>query len=891
MITLAGDPGSDYDRAPMGMRLLTALLVPLAMGLVASGCGAAYYGTALGIIASQEDEKTVDISFPDAVLTDLATPAFGTMTLGPEVTVQRTTANGGISDVTGFEVTNVAFPTGYGELLSNRDAGQSLGASDRLVVRIDGDPPQALTFDATDVSSVGSAVAAAIQKRVRLLQPGGSAPAESYSRFTASFDTTTLSYRFRSGAPGPASAVAFEVAVPGASVQPDAASAATALRLGLGQPNGDIASHGDDGFQVTVLNRGTDVIGSGTPIELWLSHDKLLDEQLDLPLGSFPLDAPVAVGEARRFSARGRTPPSRRLVRQDFTPGRWFLILRIAASGGEQIQAGNVLVSPAPLEVYGPVDDPATAAVETALDLDFAFVRTGSPIAVVTSGDLVSRLTVANYGAPVPMGGRQLDLDVILSADQSLDEPAAFLDPAAALAGLIVNPTDPARPITVRLQAGSGPGAVVGVAADVLTVSFDPATTVAAAIAALNAVPGGLVDAFSDGRGNPATDTLTALIAAAQKNEGLARDVLMGRQRVTFPQVDRPIVPQPFVVTFPVRSPGYKAAVLPVKLFPFYRLRLVPLPGDAAGENTRNDARQGANFVRVYDRTTAFFDPITGATLPTKSADDFARLDAVTLRPVNTGSLRQGQQRVFSFELPTTGLALDESQLLVILRTTNFDAHLDLLSSNGQFLAGSDDSPLGSSPLVYTPVQGSGQNNRTLYLVVGTALADESDLSGGGEAFELTISVNARQPGDLGPVSAVDAQNVLSRVPQRYADAAAPRTVNDVLIPFSLATAQAELMFVLPERARVRFRTTPVFTVGTSTVITRFLEGAVPSPVEHQAVLENPFNRIVYRPSGGGTDNAHLLERGVYTFAFEGLNQLPDTQKLRLEVETEFVPD
>src|SRR5690606_13480698 len=114
----------------------------------------------------------------------------------------------------------------------------------------------------------------------------------------------------------------------------------------------------------------------------------------------------------------------------------------------------------------------------------------------------------------------------------------------------------------------------------------------------------------------------------------------------------------------------------------------------------------------------------------------------------------------------------------------------------GEFLLGNDDSPLGSSPLVYTPVQGAGQSNRIFYLVVSTALADESDLSGGGEAFELTISVNARQPGDLGPVAAVDAGDVLSRVPQRYPEATTPRTVNDVLIPFSLASVQAELMFV-----------------------------------------------------------------------------------------------
>ena len=871
--------------------LVLSALAPLGPGLVAAGCGAAYYGTALGIVASQEDTKTVDTSFPDAVPTDMSPPPFGTLELGPEVTVQRTSAAGTTVDVTGFEVLGVSFPAGYGETLSNRDAAQSLGAGDRLVVQIDGDAPQALVFDAGDVASTGTAVAAAIERRVRMLTPsgGGSATPESYARFTASFDPTTLSYRLVSGAPGPGSEVVFEPVVAGATVQPDPVSTATAQRLGLGQDNGAIRRSGGDGLLVTVLNRGTDTIAEGTAVELWLSHDKLLDEAQDLPLGSFPLDAPVAVGEARRFSARARTGPPRTLVRQDFTPGRWYLLLRVAPSGGEQLTSNNLLVSPAPLEIYGPVDDPATPAAETALPLDFALVRTVSPIAVVTSRTFVSRVTVANYGAPVPPGGRELDLEVILSADQVLDEPAAFRDPAGVLAGVIVNPTDPGRPITVQLQAGGAGGFTVGLAADVLTVQFDPAASVAALVSALDGAAGGLVDARVDGAGDPFTDTVGQMVMASGKNQAVARDLLLGVQRVTFPEVDRPIAPRPFTLGFTVPS-AFRAGVLPVKLFPFHRLRLVPLPGETLPQNPANDVRQAANFVRIYDQNLATFDPVTGTTLPTINTDDFARLDAVTNRPVNTGSIRQGQQRVFSFQIPATGLTLDESQLLVILRTSNFDAHLDLLSSTGELLVGSDDSALGLSPLIYAPVQGSGQNNRTYYLVIGTALADESDLSGGGEAFELTISVNPRAPGDLGPVAAVEAGNALSRVPQRYPDLMAPRTVNDVLIPFSLTTAQSEVMFVLPERARVRFRTTPVFAIGTTTTITRFVEGAVPTPVEHQAVLEAASSRIVYRPGGGSAENAHLLERGVYTFAVEGLNQIPDTQRLRLEVDTEFVP-
>jgi hypothetical protein len=567
---------------------------------VASGCGAAYYGTALGIIASQKKTKTVDTSFPDAVPTDMAPPPFGTLVVGAEVTVQRTTA-GGTSTLSGREVTNVVFPAGYGEVLSNRDAGQTLAAGDRLVVQLHGQPPQELLFDGTDAASVGTAVAAAIQRRVRALSPSGTAPAEAWTRFTASFDPTTLSYRCRSGAPGADSAVTFEPIVPG-GVQPNAVSTATAARLGLGAENGDIRTRGDDDLLVTVLNRGTDVIPEGTPIELWLSHDKLLNEDLDLALGSFPTTAPVAVGEARRFSARGRGLPPRTLIREDFTPGRWYLLLKVAGSGSEQVLDNNLLVSPQPLELYQPVDDPATPATETALDLDFAFVRTASPISAVTGQDVLTRVTLANYGQVVPAGGRLLDLDLILSADQRLDEPALLADPAGALAGLIVNPTDPARPVTVRLVAGSAAGGVsVAVAADLLTATYDANATVSQLVTALNGSAGGLVDAREDGRGNPQVDTVVSLVSAAAKNELAARDVFLGAQRVTFPETDRPAVARSFELRATIRSTAFKSSALPVRLFPFFRLRLVQ-PGGETAQNARNDVRQGANYVRVYER-------------------------------------------------------------------------------------------------------------------------------------------------------------------------------------------------------------------------------------------------------------------------------------------------
>ena len=70
--------------------------------------------------------------------------------------------------------------------------------------------------------------------------------------------------------------------------------------------------------------------------------------------------------------------------------------------------------------------------------------------------------------------------------------------------------------------------------------------------------------------------------------------------------------------------------------------------------------------------------------------------------------------------------------------------------------------------------------------------------------------------------------------------------------------------------------------------ITEFVGGSVPSPVEFQAVLDATASGIVYRPSGGTVETSHTLEAGVYTVSFEA-NQV-DTQKLRLEVDAEFIP-
>lgn len=896
-----------------------------AVALALSGCGAAYYGAAIGVIATQKDTKITDVSFPDAVPSAEVAPAFATLQLSTaQVTLERdltafnptgvavvSTASQTAAPFTDFEVLRVDLQPGYGESLSNRDAGTSLAANDRLVVRINGDTSRALTFDSSDVASIGTAVAARIQAKVRALTPGqASVPLTAYTLFTCTFDLTTGTYRCRSGAPGETSEVLFEPEVRSEQTDaaPNAVSTATAGRLGLGRAQGGIEVSGAQATSVVVLNRGTDSIPQGTNIDLWLSKDKVLDPKVDLPIDRFATDATVAVGEARRFHRRNGNPPQRRLLRGDFTPGNWFLLFDVATSGGEKVVTNNLLAAARPIEVHQPVDDPATQATETAAALDLVPVSSLTPISAIMGRTLSANVTLTNVGAAVPAAGTQADLDLVLSVDPTFHEPAGIRDPAGVIAGLRINPTDPSVPVRVLVTAPNPNGPLTAsVGNGQITVTQGTGGGVASVqslIDVLNASTGGLVDAFSDGIAGTNTQSLSGLLAAAGvgANDVLARDVLITSKRVTFASVDRPLQTQQFVMDGTIRSTALKASVLPRKLTPIFRARtVVPAPA-TPNQNSRTDVRLAANFVRVYDPSKCTFDATTGALLPTVNSDDFAALDAVTLRPVNTGSIRQGQQRVFRFALPQTGASPEQSQLLILLRTTTVDTHLDLLGPSGAFITGSGDSALGAvtnasgassaagkDPLIYTPAQ-AGLGGTNFYVVVSPARADESDLVGGGETFELTISVNSRQKTDPALVVGVDAGAHVSQVPLRYDTAATPRTVSKTMIPFSLSQAKAEVAFVLPQRARVKLATKPVFTVGVRSTLTRFLLNQVPTPVAHQQVLDPAPNRLIYRPTNATLDNAHTLEAGAYTLAFETSGLAADNQALRLEIEAEFLP-
>lgn len=881
------------------LRAIRDTLVVLAAGALFAGCGAAYYGTAIAIFVTQKDKTTIDTSFPDSVPTAPVTPAFATLALdATQVTVTRSDTGGFVvptspstQEVTDFPVTALNFPAGLGEARSNRDTDENLVTGDKLFVRINGDTVQSFTIAAGEVASIGSGVAAAIQSKVRVLAPiQASVPAEAYTLFTASFDRTSRSYLFKSGAPGETSEVVWQPTPRANSSDPelDAPSETTATRLGLGVANGGQEISGAESLRFQVLNRGDDVIPQGTMVKLYLSLDKDLSLADDVLFDEVEIPQTIAVGESRLVTRRnGGTLPVP-LVRTDFKDSTYYVLFSVEETGGELVTDNNTTFSLSTISIYQPIDDPATTAVETAGPLDFAPTRLSTQIGLVAGDNLAATIGMTNLGQNVATT-TVVNVDLTLSADTNFDAPAAFQDPAGTLAGIRINPRDPNRSARIVVNSSGTDPITATVFADTITVSFNGGAgvaTVQSMITALNGSLGNLVDAFHDGRGST-TESLNNLITAAGVTEQTARDIFVTTQALNFTPTSRPQEERTFLINGTVRN-AFANNSLPAKLRPFVRIR-PPAGTGATAENTKNNVRRGRNFIRLYDRTAAFFDSDTGIKLPTRGSVDFAKLDAVTQRPVNTGSIQQGQQRVFSFVIPATGGPVEESQLLIVLRSDDFDAHIDLLNETGQFVAGSDDIGLGKDPVIYTPALAAG-TKRIFYLVVSPARFDEADLSGGDETFELTISANSRGLTDPNLLIATKGDNVLRNVTQRYEpQATAPRTRNNALLGYSLANRRSEVMFVLPQRGRVRFRSTPIANSGITTTITQFRQGQVPSPVEFQAQFEPAEGKIIFRPTGKGANASHLLQAGVYTVAFDG--SLSDTQKFRLEVDTEFVPD
>ena len=197
-------------------QLILRVLVPLAV-VGATGCGAAYYGTAIGVYLSTEENTKTDISFPDARPSDPVVPPFVEVDYGTtptQVTVTRR-VGGGFDNGTGTtqsvteeEITGFKFPPQFGEAISNRDADLNLLDGDRLVIRVDGAASRELTFSASDVASTGTGVATVLQTKIRALASG--VTDLNFADFLVTFDERTGTYEFRTGLPSNSASIEFE---------------------------------------------------------------------------------------------------------------------------------------------------------------------------------------------------------------------------------------------------------------------------------------------------------------------------------------------------------------------------------------------------------------------------------------------------------------------------------------------------------------------------------------------------------------------------------------------------------------------------------------------------------------------------------------------------------
>ncbi len=864
----------------LGMLTLTA-------AFATTGCGAAYYGTAAGIIGTQKDTKKIRTTAPDAAVAAVEAPTMASLVVGTSLV---TDARGR----SGLPLQQVRFPPGVGESRSDRGARTTATLSDELFISIDGNSAQRITLDD---SSTGSAVAADIQAKVRALTAPSGTPPEAYSRFTCTFDAATREYLLRSGAPGEASAVVINPTGSLPQTNPAAAPAAiTAAALRLGTANGGLERSGAESIAWTIFNHGDDVLGVGTEVSIWLSRSKAVDND-SLLIRRESTTRAVEVATARRFTSVNKAPPATLLAVASsgevlISPGQYFLIVGVAAAG-DDILIDNVRSFVTPIQVNAPFGGMPTvngAAPATTATLDFAPTAFEAPIAVVSGARTVCPLTLTNFGAPVA-APTSIGVDVVLGTDDTFRAPTAVSAPVTTpptpIAGFIVNPVDIARQATLRVDTtGAGAGVTVATAGNTVTATLNPATTTVNDL--LGALGNNtLVDVVWDQAGDPAADTLAALFTATGRTETTfdlqTSGRLIFRQDVTFPQTDDIQHLASFVLDVDLPSES-RFVGLPQRFTAFARIRP---PSGTPPQDTSNDVRRASNYTRVYATSTATFD--NGVLLPTQRGTDFARLEPVTQRPVNTGSIIQGQQRVFRFEIPSTGITLNESQLLVVVRTTTFDPHLELLDSTGRPIARCDDSALGLGSLLYLPIT-ANQNQLVLYLIVSNASIDDSNIGGSGAAFDLTISVNPRQPGDPSLTRAVSMEELFRARDFAVADdVAAGQDQNDKLIPFDLAQGKAELMFVLPGRARVRFRTSPVFNVSVTPIITRFNAGEVPTAVQFQAEVDSASLEVVYRPTSGTVATSHLLREGVYTITFNSLEG-PDPRTFLLELEADYVP-
>jgi hypothetical protein len=186
------------------------------------------------------------------------------------------------------------------------------------------------------------------------------------------------------------------------------------------------------------------------------------------------------------------------------------------------------------------------------------------------------------------------------------------------------------------------------------------------------------------------------------------------------------------------------------------------VPQGAQGQGTQEIQADNYDNVRASDIRTRLYSRFLQsdkAILPDLTVDGLTRTDPDALEFTTTAFSipTPGSQRIFSFQIPDAeNINPDESQVLILLESNDFDPTLNLLSPTASSIQLADDSFNGQSAFISQPLSATGEGNNIFYVVI-------SSLSGTGSGnFNLTIFLQSRTDPNKPVVAPINLGNLLS---------------------------------------------------------------------------------------------------------------------------------
>ena len=447
-------------------------------------------------------------------------------------------------------------------------------------------------------------------------------------------------------------------------------------------------------INMSIFNSGDDVAPAGYTVNLYLSRTKEITDS-SLRFRDITVNATTRVGEFTRVSS-GNSQNIRSIrfdgATANITSGSYFMIARVG--GTEELDASNNdALAVGQVQVYDPRSNPNNPLpVEIPSEPNPGLGQTGR------TNFVLERLTAPSFA---------FARDAVNAGQQTVDGERVFnVSAQVAVRGLPL-----AREEQLELQ---------------VFLSTDQSLS----------------------------DDDIALVAPVQPGDTMPRPVL-----VNFPASAVGTVRQFQNLT--LRMPRIEDFEVALPQTFFLVGRVLPRGQPGAGGTVQSnldiydDVRPATIRTRVYGRFVADRKAI----LPDLTVDGVGRTDPDALEFTTTAFSipTPGSQRVFSFEIPDAdNIDPDESQVLVLLQSNDFDPVLDLVSPLGSSLRVVDDSANGLSSVISAPLSSAGTGNNTFYVAI-------SSRSGTGSGnFNLTIFLQSRSDPSKPVIQPINLGNVLS---------------------------------------------------------------------------------------------------------------------------------